>query len=313
MAGEPRLQFEGARRAFGGRTALAGVDLTLFAGEIYTLLGRNGAGKTTLVRAASGRVRLDGGSVRLLGRDPRTDPAVRRRLGLAPQDIALYPELTVRENLDALARLAGLPRRAARAAADEALGWIGLEDRARSRVGTLSGGMKRRVNLAAGVLHQPDVLLLDEPTVGLDPQSRERIHELLSDLRARGMALLLTTHDLPQAAALADRIGILDEGRRLAEGTLAELIASTFGAQRQLSLTLAAPPAPSVQDELRRLDLSPAGDELHWAGSVGDEFAGLARVGERLRALGVAVAELKLRAPDLYSVYFQVTGKELVE
>lgn len=308
------LEIAGARRRFGDRTALAGVDLFLRPGEIYALLGRNGAGKTTLVRAICGRVRLDEGTVRLDGRDPRTDAGARRRLGLVPQEIALYADLTVRENLECFGRLAGLPRSGASGASAQALDWIGLADRAGSRVAVLSGGMKRRVNLAAGVLHRPDVLLLDEPTAGVDPQARERIHELLADLRARGMAILLTTHDLDQAEGLADRIGILDDGALKAEGAFAELKARTFGDHRHVGLAFAEEPGVVAVTLLEELGLVPAsGDARRWSGALGGEFADAAAIGRRAAETGLAVTELSVREPDLYSVFFRVTGREIAE
>ena len=168
-AGVPPLEVRGARRAFGADRGLDGVDLRLERGEIYGLLGPNGAGKTSLVRALCGRLRLDAGSVRVFGRDAQ-DAEARRGLGLVPQQIALYPELTVAENLELLGRLAGLPAGEAGPAVKDALGWIGLADRAASLVATLSGGQQRRVNLAAATLHRPAVLLLDEPTVGCRPR-----------------------------------------------------------------------------------------------------------------------------------------------
>ncbi len=314
MSAEPLLTVHGARRAYGDRSALAGVSLALRAGEIYALLGRNGAGKTTLVRAVCGRVRLDAGEIRLAGRDPSRDRAVRRRLGLVPQEIALYPDLTARENLEVLGRLAGMPARDAARAALSALDWIGLAERAASRVETMSGGMKRRVNLAAGVLHAPDVLLLDEPTVGVDPQARERIHDLLLDLRRRGTALLLTTHDLAEAAALADRVGILDDGQLKAEGTVADLVARWFGGARQLALTLHHPPGEAARARLHALGLAPhAVEPRRWSGSLGGELADLPALGARLAADGLEALEVSLREPDLYGVFFKVTGRDLAE
>jgi ABC-2 type transport system ATP-binding protein len=311
----PVLVVENARRAFGQRQALAGVGLSLRPGEIYALVGRNGAGKTTLIRAICGRTRLDAGSVRLGGADPAADPVARRRLGLVPQEIALYPDLTALENLEILGQLAGLPAAEARRRAREALNWIGLSDRASSRVATLSGGMKRRVNIAAGVLHEPALLLLDEPTVGVDPQARERIHEMLASLRARGMAILLTTHDLDQAALLADRIGILDDGVLRAEGTLSQLIATTLGHAREITVRLAAPPSGDAQRAVLAqlgLALDPA-DPTRLAGLVAGDLADALAAGRRLAEAGLAAAELSVREPSLYGVFFHVTGKELAE
>ena len=311
----PVLVVENARRAFGERQALAGVGLALFPGEIYALVGRNGAGKTTLIRAICGRVQLDAGSVRLGGADPATDPAARRRLGLVPQEVALYPDLTALENLEILGQLAGLPAAEARRRAREALNWIGLSDRASSRVATLSGGMKRRVNIAAGVLHEPALLLLDEPTVGVDPQARERIHEMLASLRARGMTILLTTHDLDQAALLADRIGILDDGVLRAEGTLSQLIASTLGRAREITVRLAAPPSGDRQQAaLSRAGLVPdPAEPSKLQGIVAGEFVESVMALGTLVEAGLLVLELSVREPSLYGVFFHVTGRELVE
>ena len=208
---------------------LRGVDLTLAAGEMYVLLGPNGAGKTTLMHALCGRLRLDSGRVRICGGDPAVSADARRRIGFVPQQIALYPYLTIRENLSILGRLAGLRRSGCAVAVDEALDWIGLGDRANDRIDRLSGGMQRRVNLAAGVLHRPDLLLLDEPTVGVDPEARDRLHVLLETLREDGLAILMSTHDMDQAEQLATRTGVLNDGKIIVEGSVEALVKDHFG------------------------------------------------------------------------------------
>ncbi|MEE4184316.1 MAG: ABC transporter ATP-binding protein, partial [Gammaproteobacteria bacterium] len=195
----PVLELAGARCTLGQRQALDGVDLSVNAGELVALLGPNGAGKTTLLRACSGRIRLSAGTARVAGRNPATDPAARRALGIVPQNIALYPQLAAQDNLSVFAQLAGLRGAARRAAVARALQRAGLQARAGELVKNLSGGMQRRLNIVAGALHEPRLLLLDEPTVGVDPAARESIHALLEKLRADGMGLLLTTHDLEQA------------------------------------------------------------------------------------------------------------------
>ncbi len=280
-------------------------------GEIYALLGPNGAGKTSLVRAISGRVRLDAGSIRLGGADPRLNPSLRRRLGLVPQEIALYPELTVRENLEVLGRLAGLASDRVAEATTRALEWTGLVDRASRRVATLSGGLKRRVNLAAGTLHRPAVLLLDEPTVGVDPQARERIHELLRGLREEGMAILLATHDLDQAAELADRIGILVDGKVRAEGTLAELVDASFGSARELGLHLVTAPDETAMRLLQAEGLSSGSDPRIWTGPLAGGFSSVSALGQRLAEARVPLTELRLREPGLRGVFFRVAGREI--
>jgi ABC-2 type transport system ATP-binding protein len=308
---QPALQVEDARRAFGSRPSLAGVSLSLRRGEIYALLGPNGAGKTTLVRSIYGRVRLDSGRITMGGRDPRHERKARRRLGLVPQELALYPDLTPGENLAVFGRLAGLRRGEVRAAVETALDWTGLAGRAASLTGELSGGQQRRLNLAAGTLHQPDVLLLDEPTVGIDPEAREGIHELLRGLRARGMAILLTTHDLDQAASLADRIGILVDGQMVAEGTLAALVEQAFGSGRELLVTLAAEPGPEARALLRSEGLSAAAGTRDFSGPLAGGLPALSALGRRLAEAGLAVAEIRLREAGLRGVFFRVAGREI--
>jgi ABC-2 type transport system ATP-binding protein len=207
-----------AQKSFGETVALAGVSVELGSGELLALLGPNGAGKTTLVRAIAGRVRLDGGTIELGGR-PAEAPGARDGLGVVPQEVALYPMLTARENLETFGRLQGLVGGSVREAVTWALGWTGLEGRAGDLVKTYSGGMKRRLNIACGVLHRPRVVLLDEPTVGVDPQSRERIYEMLAELRRDGTSLLLTTHQLDEAESRCDRVVIIDHGKVIAADT----------------------------------------------------------------------------------------------
>jgi len=298
------------RRSYGAGRGLAGVDLTVAAGEIYGLLGPNGAGKTSLVRALTGRLRLDGGTVAVAGRDPRADPAARRALGLVPQEIALYQDLTVAENLGLLGELAGLSRAAAAAAVGPALAWIDLADRGDSRVATLSGGQKRRVNLAAATLHQPAVLILDEPTVGVDLPARDRIHGLLRDLRARGTAILLATHDLDQAALLCDRVGVMVDGRIRVEGPVTELIGRWFPAgAREVALSLGADPGEPARAALRDRGFVAGADPLAWTGVV-DSVGRVAECLEALEARGVVVRDTRIREPGLSGVFLKVAGRE---
>ena len=301
------LEVRGAVRTHPGGRGLHGAALSLRAGELYALLGPNGAGKTSLVRAICGRLRLDAGEVRVFGRDPRSDRGVRRRIGLVPQEIALYPDLTARENLQALGRLAGLGAADATAAAARGLAWVGLEDRADSLARTLSGGMRRRLNLAAGVLHAPGLVLLDEPTAGVDPGAREQLHALLRDLRDRGAALLLATHDLEQAEELADRVGLLVDGRVREEGTPAELVEKAFRGAREVGVTLARAPDATQQAALRHEGLAPDPGGQTWTGPLPGGLDALAGLGERLARGELAVAELRLREPGLRGVFLRLT------
>ena len=225
------LEVRHLRKSFGPLLAVDDVSFSLEAGRLVGLLGPNGAGKTTTVSMVAGLVTPERGEVLVAGRRlaSDTDPA-KRRIGLVPQDLALYDELTARDNLRFFGSLFGLTARPLDEAIASALGLVGLADRARDAVRTFSGGMKRRLNLAAGLLHDPDVLLLDEPTVGVDPQSRNAIFDNLETLKARGKALLYTTHYMEEAERLADRIVVVDHGRVIADDTLAGLQASTASA-----------------------------------------------------------------------------------
>jgi linearmycin/streptolysin S transport system ATP-binding protein len=218
------LEVRDVRKSFGPLLAVDGVSFALEAGRLVGLLGPNGAGKTTTVSMVAGLVTPDRGEVLVAGRrlSGDTDPA-KRRIGLVPQDLALYDELSARENLRFFGALYGLSGAALDGAIAAALDLVELSDRRRDAVKTFSGGMKRRLNLAAGLLHDPDILLLDEPTVGVDPQSRHAIFENLETLRRRGKALLYTTHYMEEAERLADRIVVIDHGRVIADDTLAGL------------------------------------------------------------------------------------------
>jgi ABC-2 type transport system ATP-binding protein len=225
------LQVDALKKSYGSVVAVNGVSLSAGASEIVGLLGPNGAGKTTTVSMIAGLVRPDSGSVRIEGRvlDGDTDPK-KRRIGLVPQDLALFDELTALANLQLFAALYNLDRAAAERAIGAALELVGLADRASDRVKNYSGGMKRRLNLAAALLHDPQILLLDEPTVGVDPQSRNAIFDNLEVLKKRGKTLVYTTHYMEEAERLCDRIIIIDHGQVVANDTLQ-------GLYRQLPVT----------------------------------------------------------------------------
>jgi ABC-2 type transport system ATP-binding protein len=218
------LAISNLRKTFGSTVAVGGVSFGVEPGQLVGLLGPNGAGKTTTVSMIAGLVTPDQGTVTIDGAAIAgdADPA-KRRLGLVPQDLALYDELSADANLRLFGSLYGMSSTALGEAIASALTLVGLADRARDRVKTYSGGMKRRLNLAAGLLHDPDILLLDEPTVGVDPQSRNAIFENLEHLKSRGKALLYTTHYMEEVERLADRIVIMDHGRVLADDTLSGL------------------------------------------------------------------------------------------
>jgi ABC-2 type transport system ATP-binding protein len=308
------LSIRDARKNFGQTPALNGASFDLRQGELLALLGPNGAGKTTLIRAIAGRVRLDGGEIRLFDRvlDGRqTSP----ELGIVPQEIALYPLLTARENLQAFGGLYGLSGQQLSKHVDWALERIGLSDRASEIVKQFSGGMRRRLNIACGVLHQPRVVLLDEPTVGVDPQSRDRIYDMLADLAASGVSLLLTTHHLEEAEARCSRTVIIDHGKVIAAGTMSELVDQTVGRYRLVTLRLDAP-----LDAQSLLEVSGASngtgmdaDPRIVKARLRDVAAELPPLLERIRTTGRAVDDVDVRGPSLQSVFIHLTGRELRE
>ncbi len=301
------VQVTAATRRLAGRLVLDHVDLAVARGSIVAVAGPNGAGKSSLLRAIGGRLRLDSGQVTIDGR-PAAAAREAGRLGVVPQDLALHDYLTVRENLALWATLAGAARADVAARVEEGLRWAGLEERAGARVDTLSGGMRRRVNLVAGALHRPALLLLDEPTVGVDADARARLHALLRDLARGGMGVLLVTHDLHEAAGLCDEVVVLESGRVLAHGSVPALVASWCGATAEV-VVMPVPGAP-VDEALGDEGFVNGGDG-GWS-RPGDGSAGeLAAIERRLADRGVAVMELRLRRPTLAGAVAAVQRRAL--
>jgi len=300
------LAVDGARKRFGNVAALDGASLTLRQGELLALLGPNGAGKTTLIRAISGRVQLDDGKIRLFGTPlrGRTTPP---DLGIVPQELAIYPSLTATENLDAFARLQGLKGADVHAQVKWALKVTALDDRANEPVKAFSGGMKRRLNIACGVIHRPRVVLLDEPTVGVDPQSRERIYDMLGDLTRAGVSLLLTTHHLEEAEARCSRTVIIDHGKVIAAGTLSELVERTVGRHRLVSIRVDAPIAPLPGVEAAAEDARLLRTRMT---NVARELPALLTA---VAGQGREVEDVDVRSPSLQAVFIHLTGRELRE
>ncbi len=277
----PVLAADGLRKSYGTLTAVADVSLTVAAGEIVGLLGPNGAGKSTTVGMIAGLLEPDAGEVRVNGAvlTGDTDPA-KRAIGLVPQDLALFEELSAHENLRFFGALYGLTGAALDAVIASGLDFVGLGERARDKVRTFSGGMKRRLNLAAGLLHDPQLVLLDEPTVGIDPQSRNAIFDNLEALRGRGKALVYTTHYMEEAERLCDRIVIIDHGRVIASDTVRGLY-GLLPASRRLSVELREPPTDGVLNELRAMS---AVHSIEVVGARGDlETVFLTLTGRKLR------------------------------
>ena len=285
------LRLSDVRKRFGKTIAVDGLSLHVHAGEVMGLLGPNGAGKTTTIGIAVGLLRPDSGSVSLgqeTGLVGSPDhPRVRTLVGVAPQEVALYDALTARENLAFFGRLHGLSRREARARARELLTSVGLGDRSHHRVHGFSGGMKRRLNLACALVARPRLVLLDEPTAGVDPQSRHAIFEIVANLKAQGVTILFSTHYMEEAARLCDRVAIVDHGRLLALGTVDELVSAHGG---------------------------PSGGALRGEGQADatriETATPLEEVARAIGLAGPAIAELRIEKPDLEAVFLHLTGRE---
>ncbi|WP_236625069.1 ABC transporter ATP-binding protein [Rhodopirellula sp. SWK7] len=299
----------------GGRQrhmALDGVSFELRQGERLAYLGPNGAGKTTMIRCLSGRTRSDAGTIELMGQ-PVNRASARDTLGLVPQEIALYGDLTTRENLFAFGRFHGLRGSELKRSVDWALQWTGLADRGDDLVSTFSGGMKRRINLACGVLHQPEVLLLDEPSVGVDPQSRQRIFTMLDQLSERGTSILLTTHHLDEAETQCDRIVIVDRGRVVATGTFDELLRQTIGSDRNVTVRLDRVLRGAGNEPLATcgLTMTVKPGEQSVSAKLPEIAVGLPRLIDAVGAAGYGVIDVEVQSPSLHHVFLHLTGHEL--
>ncbi|MGZ4178607.1 MAG: ABC transporter ATP-binding protein [Solirubrobacteraceae bacterium] len=300
------------RKRFGELEAVKGVSFQIAEGETYGLLGPNGAGKTTTISMVCGLLDPDGGQVIVAGR-PLTTRSVAEKaaIGYVPQELAIYPDLSARENLMFFARLYGLATAEASARVDEVLGVIGLTDRAADRTKEFSGGMQRRLNIGIGLLHRPRLLILDEPTVGVDPQSRNAILESVEQLAGEGMAVLYTTHYMEEAERLCDRIGIVDLGELRAEGTRAELVALVGEHDRIVlegvgDLRAAAQAAAALPD-VRAASAEDGGLHLI-ADNARSVLPELLRVAARA---GVTVSSVDVDRPDLEAVFLHLTGRAL--
>ena len=307
----PILSLQAVSLAFGARQALNAVSLEVSGGEIYALLGPNGAGKSTLAGLVCGRLKPDAGAVRLAGRDPFTDAGARAALGLAPQALALYPMLTVAENLEAFAHLAGLKGQAARDAIVEAMAVTRVAERARSQVRHLSGGFQRRVNIAAAILGKPRLLVLDEPTVGVYQAAREAIGEVLRRLKASGVGVLLVTHDLDQAADLADQVGFLCAGEKRLEGSPAALIAEAFGVLMEVVVAVHGAEGEAQICRLAAEGLTAGQEPGAWTCLAADGYARAAELAHRLAALGLEAREIRVRRPSLEHLMERIAAPEL--
>jgi ABC-2 type transport system ATP-binding protein len=310
------VEIDGLRKSFGDVVALDGLDLRIEAGTVFGLLGPNGAGKTTLVRIMATLLEPDAGRVTVLGRDLLAEPlAVRRRIGLAGQFAAVDAELTGRENLEMVGRLYRLSRAEARMRATDVLDRFGLLDAADRRTGTYSGGMRRRLDLAAGLIGRPPVVLLDEPTAGLDPRSRLELWSVVDELRRAGTTVLLTTQYLEEADRLAQQIAVVDHGRIAARGTAAELKAAIGSSV--LSVRLADP--ADLAGAAAVLVGVPTAEEPHMDAANAEVRLVVADPGasaealRRLDAEQLTVTSIELQQPSLDDVFLSLTGHSAAE
>lgn len=303
-------------KRFGDFTAVDAVSFDIAEGEIFGLLGPNGAGKTTTISMISCLVSPDEGDVHIDGHSVRSESgAVRRVLGVVPQEIALYPTLTAAENLRFWGKMYGLLGKELNEAVEYGLAMAGLEDRAKDRVETFSGGMKRRINIAAGILHRPRLLLMDEPTVGIDPQSRNHILDTVRALNREGMTVLYTSHYMEEVEALCDRIAIVDHGKLIAQGTLPQLQA-LVGDEDRIRVTLA-----ETAGEAASVDIVAIGkiagvsraEQIDGVIEVLATEAGpvLAGIVSTVASGGGHVRAIEVVEPDLESVFLHLTGRAL--
>ncbi|PYC69670.1 daunorubicin/doxorubicin resistance ABC transporter ATP-binding protein DrrA [Micromonospora arborensis] len=315
------IEAEGLTRSFGETQALAGIDLQVPAGTVYGLLGPNGAGKTTAVRVLATLLRPDGGSARVFGHDVVTDAdKVRSRVSLTGQYASVDEDLTGTENLVLLARLLGLRKPAARERAAALLAAFGLTEASDRQVKKYSGGMRRRIDIAASILNTPDLLFLDEPTTGLDPRSRNQVWEIVRAVVSHGTTVLLTTQYLDEADQLAGRIAVVDHGRVIAEGTPGELKSSVGSGTVHLRLRDPGqrPEAEKVLREALDVPVQLAADPVALTARVGEAGTDLDASAQAARALGdlaragIVVDDFSLGQPSLDEVFLALTDHPAV-
>ncbi|MEP7084175.1 MAG: ABC transporter ATP-binding protein [Betaproteobacteria bacterium] len=307
------LKVENLTKRYGERIAVDHVSFSVEKGQTIGLLGPNGAGKTTTLAMITGLTPPDAGTISAGGSSLASDPdGLKRKIGLVPQDLALYEETTARANLQLFGALYRMQGKPLATAIDDALHLVGLADRAGDKVASFSGGMKRRLNIAGALLHDPELILLDEPTVGVDPQSRNAIFDNLAELRRRGKTLVYTTHYMEEAERLCDRIVVIDHGKILADDTLAGLLARA-PAPNRLLVDLAEPPSEALLERLRAV----AGvhgvtvESGRVTLGVDDLVAITPQVLQAIAAEGIAVQGFASERANLESVFLTLTGRSL--
>jgi ABC-2 type transport system ATP-binding protein len=306
------IEVQNLHKAFGERKAVQGVSFEVEKGEIFSLLGPNGAGKTTTISMLSCLLRPDDGEALVMGHSIRTDQmGVKASLGVVPQEIALYEDMSARENLIFWGKMYGLHGVALRKRVDEVLETIGLTDRAKDRVGKYSGGMKRRVNIGVALLHKPQVIFMDEPTVGIDPQSRRNILDSIVTLKQHGMTVLYTTHYMEEAQELSDHIAIIDNGKMIASGTNAELV-RIVGATDRITVKINTESAQVIEAwKAVRGVKQVSGDDGTLTILADDSNRVLPHLFEAAAAQAVRITSVAIQEPNLEAVFLHLTGKAL--
>jgi ABC-2 type transport system ATP-binding protein len=306
------IEVNNLKKSFGDLQAVQDASFAAEAGEVLSLLGPNGAGKSTTISMLSGLLAPTGGDACIMGHSVLREPAAAKRsLGVVPQDIALYPDLSARENLVFWGKMYGLRGTELKTRVDEVLQVIGLVDRQKDHVGKFSGGMKRRVNIGAALLHKPDVVIMDEPTVGIDPQSRRHILDNVKELNQNGMTVLYTTHYMEEAAELSHHIAIMDKGRVIAYGSHDELI-KMVGEQTRIDVTLNVE-AEKILDAWRGTEGVAKIDVLDGkiAALVDDSNRVLPRLFDAAARQGVRITSVDIQEPNLETVFLHLTGRAL--
>ncbi len=312
MSNKYAIHTQNLRKHFGDVQAVRGGSFGVPVGEIFGLLGPNGAGKSTTISMLSGLLAPTDGDATIMGHSIRSEPeSAKAALGVVPQDIALYPDLSARENLIFWGKMYGLRGAMLKIRVDEVLEIIGLAERQNDRVGKYSGGMKRRVNVGVALLHKPAVVIMDEPTVGIDPQSRRHILDNVKELNRQGMSVLYTTHYMEEAAELSHHIAIMDMGRVIACGTHDELI-QLVGEQTRIDLTLNAEagkvlPAWETTEGVARIDAT----DGRVIALVDDSNRVLPRLFDAASNAGVRITSVDIQEPNLETVFLHLTGKAL--
>jgi ABC-2 type transport system ATP-binding protein len=308
------LEVQNLSKKYGDFTAVKGLSFDIQEGEIFSLLGPNGAGKTTTISMLSTLYDPTGGDAIIAGHSVKKDPmAIRQLIGVVPQDLALYEDLTARENLVFWGQMYNLSGKALNSRVDEVLEQIGLTDKAKNRVKTYSGGMKRRVNIGVGLLHKPRLLFMDEPTVGIDPQSRRAILDTVLDLNKQGMTVLYTTHYMEEAAELSDRVGIMDHGELIALGTQAELTKQVGQSETLILHVGENDDSEALAKSLTGLPgVLEANAVDHKVSIITPEAEDvLAAVVSKANERGIKIRSIDIREPNLEAVFLHLTGRAL--